>query len=217
MDEWFSSAELLIEILSRTCIAVGSSAPSVFEFSVTNSRSCRSGPRKMAQRKPRYHCTFLSIIKLRLMNLLSIELQKNDRHAMKWDHFFYPSTSGDYQMNYIYSFTDPWCPSLTLSPAQPNSPGDVQLNKENPIRFGNGSIIAAGQGCNSGLFSYYDERSEQYSSSYSDANEQTSWIVNVIYATNHDRLYARTIRSHQAKPGLSKSLYRIDFFSFDLE
>jgi hypothetical protein len=127
------------------------------------------------------------------------------------------STSGVYQTNCIYSFTDPSFPSFTLPPAQPNSPGDVQLNKKNPIRFVNGSSIAAGQGCNSGLFSYNDERSEQYSSSYSDVNEQTSWIGNVIYATNHDELYARTIQSHQSNLGLSKSLYRIDFFSFDLE
>lgn len=76
--------------------------------------------------------------------------------------------------------------------------------------FANGSSIAVGQGCNTDLSSYGDERSERYSSSFSDVNEQTSWIGNVIYATNHDELYARTIQSHQANLGLSESLYRID-------
>ena len=68
----------------------------------------------------------------------------NDRDVMKWDRFLFLSPS-----DCIYSFTDPSFPSFPLPPAQPNRLGNVQLNKKNPIRFANGSSIAAGQGCSS--------------------------------------------------------------------
>ena len=117
---------------------------------------------------------------------------------------FFPSLvsgSGHLETKCIYAFTNPFYPSFPLPPAQPNSPGDVQLNKNNPIRLANGSLLAAGQGCNSVLFSYYHEASEQFLSTYSDVNEQTSEIGDLIYATHHDQLYARTIQSSQANLG----------------
>ncbi|CAF0967779.1 unnamed protein product [Rotaria sordida] len=98
----------------------------------------------------------------------------------------------------IYAFTDPFYPSFTLPPAQPNSPGDVQLNKNNPIRLANGSNLAVGQGCNSRTFSYYETSSEQFLTTYIDVNRQNSSIVDIIYATNHDQLYVRTIQLNQA-------------------
>jgi hypothetical protein len=101
----------------------------------------------------------------------------------------------------IYAFTDPVYPSFTLPPAQPNSPGDVQLNQNNLIRFANGSNLAAGQGCNSRGFSYYEASSDQFLTTYIDSTGQNTSIVDVIYATNHDQLYARTIQLNQANLG----------------
>jgi hypothetical protein len=109
--------------------------------------------------------------------------------------------SGDYEGTCIYAFTDPFYPSFTLPFAQPNSPGDVQLNKNNPIRLTNKSSLASGQGCNSGIFSYYETSSDKFFSTYIDSTGQNSSIANIIYATNHDQLYSRTIQSNQANLG----------------
>ncbi|CAF1283105.1 unnamed protein product [Adineta ricciae] len=98
----------------------------------------------------------------------------------------------------IYGFTNPAYPSFVLPPPQPNSPGDVQLNYNNPIRLANGSNLAAGQGCNSRGFSYYEPGLGKFLNTYIDAEERNSSIVNVFYATNHDQLNVRTIQTHQA-------------------
>ncbi|UJR11056.1 hypothetical protein I4U23_015240 [Adineta vaga] len=98
----------------------------------------------------------------------------------------------------IYGFTNPIYPSFILPPPQPNSPGDVQLNKNNPIRLANGSNLAAGQGCNSRGFSYYEPSQEQFMNTYIDATERNSSIADIIYATNHDQLYVRTIQINHA-------------------
>jgi len=111
------------------------------------------------------------------------------------------SLSGNQVIKCIYAFTDPFYPSFILPPAQPNSPGDVQLNKNNPIRLADGSSLAAGQGCNSRAFSYYEASLERYLSTYRDSTGQHVSIADVIYATNHDQLYARTIQSNQANLG----------------
>ncbi|CAF1337656.1 unnamed protein product [Adineta steineri] len=105
---------------------------------------------------------------------------------------------GNHITECIYAFTDPFYPSFTLPPPQPNSPGDVQLNKNNPIRFANGSNLAAGQGCNSRGFSYYEPSQEGFLTTYIDSNEQNTSITDIIYATKHDQLFARTIQSNHA-------------------
>ena len=102
----------------------------------------------------------------------------------------------------IYGFTNPTYPSFVLPPSQPNSPGDVQLNHNNPIRLANGSNLAAGQGCNSRGFSYYEHSLGKFLNTYIDAEEHNSSIVDVFYATNHDQLNVRTIQTHQANLGL---------------
>ena len=101
----------------------------------------------------------------------------------------------------IYAFTDPFYPSFTLPPAQPHSPGDVQLNQGNPIRFADGSSITPGQGCNSRGFSYYDSTLDEFLNTYIDATGENSSITDIIYATHQDQLNVRTIQTNQANLG----------------
>jgi hypothetical protein len=107
----------------------------------------------------------------------------------------------DHPRKCIYAFTDPFYPSFTLPPAQPYSPGDVQLNQNNPIRFTNGSSIAPGQGCNSRDFSYYDSILDQFLNTYIDSTGANTSIADIIYATSQDHLNVRTIQTNQANLG----------------
>jgi hypothetical protein len=101
----------------------------------------------------------------------------------------------------IYAFTDPFYPSFTLPPAQPYSPGDVQLNQNNSLCFANGSNIAPGQGCNGRGFSYYDPILDQFLNTYIDSTGTNTSIADIIYATSQDHLNIRTIQSNQANLG----------------
>lgn len=101
----------------------------------------------------------------------------------------------------IYGFNDPFYPSFTLPPAQPYSPGDVQLNPGNPICMADGSSLNPGQGCNSRQFSYYELELSQFLTTYIDINGANSSIADVIYATYQDHLNARTIQTNQANLG----------------
>jgi hypothetical protein len=101
----------------------------------------------------------------------------------------------------IYALTDPFYPSFTLPPAQPHSSGDIQLNQNNPIRFANGSNIAAGQGCDSGAFSYYDASLDKFLDTYRDSTAAIISVADIIYATNQDHLNVRTIQTNQANLG----------------
>ena len=113
------------------------------------------------------------------------------------------SLLGEWKCDCLYAFTDPRYPSFTLPSAQPTSPGDIQLNPDNPIRFANGSSIAHGQGCNSGTFAYAtdDDDANPFSSTYEDCEGRISDIGNLIYATKQDQLFVRTIQSNQANLG----------------
>ena len=101
----------------------------------------------------------------------------------------------------IYAFTDPFYPSFTLPPAQPYSPGDIQLNQNNSIRMADGSSLNPGQGCNSREFSYYELELTRFLTTYIDINGANSSIADLIYATNQDHLNVRTIQSNQANLG----------------
>lgn len=116
---------------------------------------------------------------------------------------------GDLASKCIYSFTNPFYPSFILPPAQPYSPGDVQLNQNNPIRFANGSGIAAGQGCNSRTFSYYNHYLKEFFSTYIDSTGAYSSIADIIYATRQDQLYVRTIQANQANLGISIIIFKV--------
>ena len=110
--------------------------------------------------------------------------------------------SGNLEGTCIYGFTDPFYPSFTLPPAQPYSPGDIQLNPNNSICLADGSSLNPGEGCNSRAFSYYEFELVQFLTTYIDATRENTSLADLIYATNHDHLNVRTIQSNQANVGL---------------
>ncbi|CAF1098224.1 unnamed protein product [Didymodactylos carnosus] len=107
--------------------------------------------------------------------------------------------------NCLYSFTAPQFPSFTLPAAQPNSPGDQQLNLNNNIRLSNGSALNAGQGCNggrsSGEYAYLNESNGQWMTSYPDVNGRPA-DLNVFYATAQSALNVATLQTNYANLAL---------------
>jgi len=96
-----------------------------------------------------------------------------------------------------YRFKNPGLPSFTLPLAQPNSPGDITLNANNPIVLADGHEINEGQGCNGNDFEYWHE-SGVWRRDYIDSNGANQNNIDLFYATAGTSLNIRTIQTTQA-------------------
>jgi hypothetical protein len=99
-----------------------------------------------------------------------------------------------------YRFKNPGLPSFTLPLAQPNSPGDITLNVNNPIVLADGHSINDGQGCNGNDFEYWHE-SGVWRRDYTDSNGANQTNIDLFYATAGTSLNIRTIQTTQANIG----------------
>jgi len=96
-----------------------------------------------------------------------------------------------------YRFKNPGLPSFTLPLAQPNSPGDITLNTNNPIVLADGHSINEGQGCNGDDFEYWHE-SGVWRRDYTDVNGANQNNIDLFYVTAGTSLNIRTIQTTQA-------------------
>jgi len=111
-----------------------------------------------------------------------------------------------------YRFRDPWLPSIPLPSAQPNSPGDVHLNPDNPIvnadtTGADGQAVLA-TGCNGDAFEYWDSLQQKWINEYVDDGGQSRSFQHVFYATtgkdNDGALMVSTLQTWQS--GLARLL-----------
>jgi hypothetical protein len=111
-----------------------------------------------------------------------------------------------------YRFRDPWLPAIPLPSVQPNSPGDVRLNPDNPIinadaTGADGNAVLA-TGCNGDAFEYWDSLQQKWINEYVDDSGQSRSFQHVFYATtgkdNDGALMVSTLQTWQS--GLARLL-----------
>eukprot|EP00026_Physarum_polycephalum_P017690 Phypoly_transcript_18997.p1 GENE.Phypoly_transcript_18997~~Phypoly_transcript_18997.p1 ORF type:complete len:180 (+),score=30.02 Phypoly_transcript_18997:151-690(+) len=88
--------------------------------------------------------------------------------------------------------------TLLLPPAQPNSPGDVNLISNNSIILANGSPLNPGEGCNGDDLWFLDNN--VWTNNYTGCDHENRTGINIIYATG-ENIQARTIQTWQANLG----------------
>jgi len=111
-----------------------------------------------------------------------------------------------------YRFRDPWLPSIPLPSVQPNSPGDVRLNPDNPIvnadATGADGQAELATGCNGDAFEYWDPLQQKWINEYVDDSGQSRSFQHVFYATtdkdNDGALMVSTLQTWQS--GLARLL-----------